>query len=93
MRNFFLLVAVAVAGMMQAQTVTLDPAHPTNPNALEFDANGVWTETYNEEDYFTIDCLGTKRLSVLPTGCLLLKALQLCLLELRIGRGQVCIIQ
>jgi hypothetical protein len=55
MRKFFLLVAVAVAGMMQAQTVTLDPAHPTNPNALEFDANGVWTETYNEEDYFTID--------------------------------------
>lgn len=55
MRKFFLLVAVAVAGMMQAQTVTLDPAHPTNPETLEFDANGVWTETYNEEDYFTID--------------------------------------
>ena len=55
MRKFFLLVAVAVAGMMHAQTVTLNPAQSLNPETLEFDSTGVWTGTFNEDDYFTID--------------------------------------
>lgn len=55
MRKLFLLGAVALACAMQAKTVTLDVANPLSPATVEYDANGVWTETYNEEDYVTID--------------------------------------
>lgn len=55
MKKIFLFTAMAFACMMQAKTVTLDVAHPLNPESLEFDEKGVWTETYNEEDYETID--------------------------------------
>lgn len=55
MKKIFLFTAMAFACMMQAKTVTLDVAHPLSPETLEFDAKGVWTETYNEDDYETID--------------------------------------
>lgn len=55
MKKVFLFTAMAFACMMQAKTITLDVAHPLNPETLEFDESGVWTETYNEDDYETID--------------------------------------
>lgn len=55
MRKLFLLTAVAFACMMHAETVTLNVAAPLNPEEITYDANDVWTETYNEDDYETID--------------------------------------
>lgn len=31
--------------------ITLDLSNPLNPSSFEVDANGVWTQTYNDEDY------------------------------------------
>ena len=55
MKKIFLLFgAMALACTLHAKTVTLDPAHPLNPEVLEFDENGTWVGTYSE-DYPTID--------------------------------------
>lgn len=55
MKKLFLIGAVALACMAQAKTITLDVANPLNPDPVEYDAEGVWTETFNEDDYYTID--------------------------------------
>lgn len=55
MRKLFLLTAVSFACMMHAETVTLNVATPLNPEEITYDANDVWAETYNEEDFETID--------------------------------------
>ena len=55
MRKLFLFGALALACAMQAKTVTLNVAQPLNPATIEYDSLDVWTETYNEEDYETID--------------------------------------
>ena len=47
--------ALSMTCMMQAKTITLNVAEPLNPEAIEYDEAGVWAETYNEEDYATID--------------------------------------
>lgn len=67
MKKIFFLAALAFAGMMQAKTVTLDVNAPLNPSVVEYDANDVWKETYNEEDYYTIDFEGMS-FSHLPSG-------------------------
>ncbi|MBO4665355.1 MAG: DUF4465 domain-containing protein [Paludibacteraceae bacterium] len=58
MKKLFLIGAVALACMAQAKTITLDVAHPLYPETVEYDANGVWTGTYNEDDFYTIDYEG-----------------------------------
>ncbi len=55
MRKIFLLTAVAFACMMHAETVTLNVATPLSPEEIVYDANDVWAETYNEDDFETID--------------------------------------
>ena len=55
MRKLFLFGALALACAMQAKTVTLNVAQPLNPASIEYDSLDVWAETYNEEDYETID--------------------------------------
>lgn len=55
MRKLFLIGALALACAMQAKTVTLNVAQPLNPATIEYDSLDVWKETYNEEDYETID--------------------------------------
>lgn len=47
----FLLSALLVSLTMSAKVITLDLEHPTNPEAFTFDANGMWTETWNDQDY------------------------------------------
>ena len=55
MRKLFLLTAVSFACMMHAETVTLNVAAPLSPETITYDENDVWAETYNEDDYETID--------------------------------------
>lgn len=57
MRKIFLFgAALALACTMHAKTVrTLDIANPLSPATVTYDASDVWTETYNEDDYETID--------------------------------------
>ena len=64
---FLFLGAVAFACTLHAKTVTLDVVHPLNPETITYDANGVWTETYNDEDFFTID-FPSVSFSHLPSG-------------------------
>lgn len=64
---YFLFTAMAFACMMQAKTVTLNVANPLSPEAITYDANDVWTETYNEDDYETID-YPSMSFSHLPSG-------------------------
>ncbi|MDR1729465.1 MAG: DUF4465 domain-containing protein [Prevotellaceae bacterium] len=42
---------VLVSANINAQVITLDLSRPTSPESFDFDANGVWTETYNYKDY------------------------------------------
>ncbi len=37
------------------EVITLDLSQPTNPTTFNVDANGVWTETYNDVDYTFIE--------------------------------------
>lgn len=68
MRKIFLFgAALALACTMQAKIVTLDVAHPLNPETITYNANDVWTETYNEDDYMTIDYQGMS-FAHLPSG-------------------------
>lgn len=55
---FLLLGALALVGTMHAKSLTLDLNKSLNPEEFVYDANDVWTETYNEEDYYTIDFSG-----------------------------------
>lgn len=55
MRKLFLFGALALACAVQAKTVTLNVAQPLNPAAVNYDSLDVWAETYNEDDYETID--------------------------------------
>ena len=64
---FLFLGAVAFACTLHAKTVTLDVANPTHPATISYDAAGVWTETYNDEDYLTID-FPSMSFSHLPSG-------------------------
>lgn len=51
MKKIFTLAAVAIMAVAaNAQTVyTLDLNNPTNPEALEWNENGSWAETYNDQ--------------------------------------------
>ncbi|MBQ7530394.1 MAG: DUF4465 domain-containing protein [Paludibacteraceae bacterium] len=64
---FLFLGVVAFACMAQAKTATLDVSAPLNPSTVTYDEAGVWTETYNEEDYMTID-FPSMSFSHLPSG-------------------------
>jgi hypothetical protein len=43
------------AASANSGVITLDLSQPTNPATFTLDANGVWTETYNDEDYSFIE--------------------------------------
>lgn len=50
MKKFFFLVSVLVASLtINAEVFTLDLAHPTNPSEFTYGAEGMWTETWNDE--------------------------------------------
>ena len=52
----FLFAAMATVGALSAQDiVVLDVSSPTHPESLTFNDNGVWTETYTEVEYTTIE--------------------------------------
>ena len=52
MKKFFTLAASALmASAAWAGVITLDMSKPINPSTLEYGANNVWTECYNEDDY------------------------------------------
>lgn len=55
---FFLLSAMVITCSMQAKSLTLDVAHPLNPETPVYDAKGIWNGVYNEDDYATIDFQG-----------------------------------
>ena len=43
--------ALAASLTISAEVITLDLSKPTNPESFAFDANGMWTETFNETEY------------------------------------------
>ncbi len=52
MRKFTFLLSALVASLtISAEVITLDLSKPTNPESFAFDANGMWTETFNETEY------------------------------------------
>ena len=55
---FFILSAMVITCSMQAKSLTLDWANPLNPESFVYDDASVWTGTYNEDDYETIDFNG-----------------------------------
>ena len=48
---FTFAVSALMASAVWAGVITLDISKPINPATLEYGANGVWTECYNDEDY------------------------------------------
>ena len=56
MKKLFTLAAIALmASAAWAGVITLDMNKPINPATLEYGANGVWTECYNDVDYTYIE--------------------------------------
>ena len=56
MKKIFTLAACALmASAAWAGVITLDMSKPINPSTLEYGANGVWTECYNDVDYTYIE--------------------------------------
>ena len=52
MKKFFTLAASALmASAAWAGVITLDMNKPINPATIEYGANNVWTECYNDVDY------------------------------------------
>lgn len=52
MKKFFFLASVLVASMtINAEVITLDLAHPTNPAEFNFFESGMWDQTWNNQDY------------------------------------------
>ena len=52
MKKIYFFIALALSAMTaRAEVIRLDLEHPTNPEAFTFDANGMWTETWNATDY------------------------------------------
>jgi hypothetical protein len=52
MKKSTLILAALFASMaVSAKTITLDLTHPTNPEAFTFNEAGMWTETWNDQDY------------------------------------------
>ena len=46
-----LALAVCLPANSAKKSIVLDLTQPSNPQTFEYDANGVWTETYNDVDY------------------------------------------
>lgn len=68
MKKCLFLVSALVASLtISAEVITLDLSQPTNPEEFEFNANDIWTETWNEQDYpyFEAQIFG---FSHLPSG-------------------------
>ena len=56
MKKIFTFVFSALmASAAWAGVITLDMSKPINPSTLEYGANGVWTECYNDVDYTYIE--------------------------------------
>lgn len=52
MKKFFTFAASALmASTVWAGVVTLDLNKPINPDVLDYNENGIWTECYNDVDY------------------------------------------
>ena len=58
MRSFYKVLILAILALTLGvsanaakKSVVLDLTQPSNPVNFEYDANGVWTETYNDVDY------------------------------------------
>ena len=51
MKKIFTLAAAAmlVAGVNAQEVITLDLTNPANPETIEYNEDGSWTETYNDE--------------------------------------------
>ena len=52
--SFYLLIACALSNLFAANPgdiITLDLSKPLNPETVQYNADGRWTETYNDEDY------------------------------------------
>ncbi|MBR6432129.1 MAG: DUF4465 domain-containing protein, partial [Muribaculaceae bacterium] len=52
---FTFVVSALLATTVWAGVITLDMNKPINPSTLEYGANGVWTECYNDVDYTYIE--------------------------------------
>jgi hypothetical protein len=46
-----LALTLGVSANAAKKSIVLDLTQPSNPVSFEYDANGVWTETYNDADY------------------------------------------
>ena len=46
---YFLAVLLATSVLAIAEVHTLDLSHPTNPASFEFETNGMWTQTWNDD--------------------------------------------
>ena len=72
MKKIFTLATCALmASATWAGVVTLDLNAPINPESIEYGANGVWTQCYNDVDYTWLefgDAAGTFMLSHLIDG-------------------------
>lgn len=56
MKKGLLVLAAMVASLtMSAKTITLDLSQPTNPASFTYNADGMWTETWNDSDYMFFD--------------------------------------
>ncbi len=52
MKKIFTLAAIAMmATSASAGVITLDLNKPLNPEAIEYNDYGIWTECYNDVDY------------------------------------------
>lgn len=56
MKKGLLVLAAMIASLtMSAKTITLDLSQPTNPASFTYNADGMWTETWNDSDYMFFD--------------------------------------
>jgi hypothetical protein len=56
MKKIYLILAAVVASMsVSAKNFTMDLSQPTNPESFAFNADGMWTETWNDSDYMFFD--------------------------------------
>ena len=65
MKKVTLFASVLLASLtISAEVITLDLTNPTNPATFAFDENGMWTETWNDQDfsYFETQVFGFSHL-------------------------------